>query len=333
MPNKKNIDEAKRERALKLLEESDPETAEILREQLKKRNKRKENPRPLGDETEDLLAIHPSFWMNASFIRWQLLKRNKNYEYWAYEFFWDNREFFTNHFAELVGSYRPKEGQSLLNWGARVQQKTFRKLTDVDMQWKLTAKSVVWRKVPKSLPDRWIPIPIEVSFPHPHVLRLLTASTVGLAVTTVPFDDMKEIQLRGRSLWVDLTKTWQEIKADIRSYESLLRINSEREMAETVLEAKKQLAIDLRRRKRNSTPKRNRSRKRDSEPPRIARILAAWDLKQKGKSYAQICKELWPEEASRTSLRDIDGNPSSLLKRARDHVRDAERLIQSAFSG
>jgi hypothetical protein len=33
MPNKKNIDEANRERALKLLEESDPELAKLVREE------------------------------------------------------------------------------------------------------------------------------------------------------------------------------------------------------------------------------------------------------------------------------------------------------------
>ena len=72
----------KAEYALKLLDESDPESAQIAREALKNASKRKPIAfQPLGDETENLLKIHPSFWMNASFIKWQLLKRNKNYEY------------------------------------------------------------------------------------------------------------------------------------------------------------------------------------------------------------------------------------------------------------
>lgn len=332
MPDENSLNKAKRETALKLLDETDPELVKRFREELNQRNKRKNNLQPLGDETEDVLKIHPGFWMNASFIRWQLLKRNKNYEYWAYDFFWDNRDFFRNYLVELIGNYRPREGESFLTWQARIHRETFKKLSDVDIQWKITAKSVIWRKIPKGLPDRWIPIPVDVTFPHPRVLSLLTASTVGLVVTPVPFDDMKQIQLRGYSLWVDLTNTWQAIKVDIRSYESLLRINTKQEMDQAILEAKKQLSSDLLKRKRNSTPKRTRPRKRDPEPPRIARILAAWDLKQSGKSYPQICQELWPDEYSRTSLRDIDGNPSSLLTRARDHVRDAERLIQSVFS-
>jgi hypothetical protein len=318
------------EYALKLLDDSDPESAKITREALKSKRRKEIAPQKLGDETEDLLKIHPSFWMDASFIKWQLLKRNKNYDYWAYDLFWGNHEFFKNHFGELIDSYRPREGETFRTWEGRVRRETLKKLTDIDIQWKIAAKSVVWKKAPAGLPGRWPPLPVEISFPHPRLLSLLTASTVGLAVTPVPFDDMRQIQVRGHSLWVDLTKTVKEIEADIRSYESWLRINTEQEMEHAILEAKEQL--DLRKRKRNSTPKRNRPRKRDPEPPRIARILVAWDLKQEGNSHAQICEKLWPVEASRADLRDIDGNPSSLLTRARNHVRDAERLIQSVFS-
>ena len=332
MSNKKPFDEAKRERALKLLEESDPETAELVRGELEKRNKRKENPRPLGDETEDLLTIHPSFWMNPNFIRWQLLRRNNNYRSWADELFFNNYDFFNNRFPSLFKGYRPKEGQSILDWGSRVQRDTLKTLTDLDMQWEVTAKSVVWPKIPKSLPDRWLPIPFEISFPHPRLLSLLTASTVGLAVTTVPFESMKRIHLENRDLWVDLAYPWRTIREDIRSYDLFLEIETEEEMTQALFEARKQLEIPLRQRKRNSTPKRTRSRKRDSEPSRIARSLVAWDLRQDGKSYAQICKELWPEDVSRCSLRDIDGDPSSLLKRARDHVKDADQQIRSAVS-
>jgi hypothetical protein len=291
------------EYALRLLDESDPEAAKIVREELKNASKKKDVAgQSAGDETEDLLKIHPSFWMNASFIRWQLLIRNKNYEYWSRDLFWDNHQFFQNYFSELIRNYRPREGEDFLHWKVSVQRKTLKKLTDLEMQWKIAAKSVVWKKVPGTLPDRWLPLPTEIRFPHPQILGLLTASTVGLAVTPVPFDDMKQIQLRGRSLWVDLTYMWREIKADIRSYEKFLRINTRQEMTQSILEAKKQLQSDLRKRKRNSTPKRNRPRKRDPEPPRIARILTARDLKQDGNSYVQICKKLWPVEASRTDL-------------------------------
>src|SRR5262249_54336147 len=157
MPDENSLNKAKRETALKLLDETDPELLKRFREELNQRNKRKNNLQPLGDETEDVLKIHPGFWMNASFIRWQLLKRNKNYEYWAYDFFWDNRDFFRNYLVELIGNYRPREGESFLTWQARIHRETFKKLSDVAIQWKITAKSVISRKIPKGLLYRSIP--------------------------------------------------------------------------------------------------------------------------------------------------------------------------------
>jgi hypothetical protein len=58
----------------------------------------------------------------------------------------------------------------------------------------------------------------EIEFPHPIVLDRLTSSSIGVAVVTVSFPGLKEIQVNGKRFWVDLNFSVGQICKDIFGY-------------------------------------------------------------------------------------------------------------------
>ena len=178
-----------------------------------------------------LLELHPSFWTGEiisdaapvptrrkvrterSFISWQALRRNSKYAAWASNCFFENYDFFNGKpfFDRYFANYAPEASETFSHWHSRVISKTRRRKTSTDLEEEILVKKVVWKNLPKSLPDRWYPIPAQIEFPHPYVLSLLTKTTVGLCVSTVPFNEMLQIHVKGRSLWVDLSGSSREI--------------------------------------------------------------------------------------------------------------------------
>jgi hypothetical protein len=300
----------------------------------------------------DLLTLHPSFWrgeviyyraprLNArevtterSFEKWQALRRNSNYADWARRTFMDNKDFFCGKafFKHYFSTdYTPQPKETFTQWRYRVIDKTRRVKTPDEIEWEIMTKKVVWNKNPKGLPDRWLPIPSEFHFPHPHMLRLLS---VELSVSPVPLPRTAKIVVLGRSLWVNMSCSQQQLIRDILSYDSLLHIETKARRDQAKFEAKEQLKTALAHRPRSTTPKRHRIRKRDAGAPRPAQMFTAWDMHQVGGSYRKIAAVLWPNEYAKAvnqgTLR-VDGNRGSLLQRAKDLVKDADRLIGASF--
>jgi hypothetical protein len=337
------LDEAKRERALKLLDETDPGLAKRFREELKKRSKRKNDLR-----TVDLLQLHPSFWsIRQGFYLWQLLRRKP--EYCDAEVFKsrDSAVFTESFYSRFYENYPPRPNESFPRWSVRIIQKagSTKALSGRERE---VILSPDYLPDTLRLRDRWPPVPPEIEFPHPHVLDRLTHSSIGVAVSTVPSEDMSKIQINGRSFWVDLNFSLKQICTEIfedfglsgwRSWAgSRENLTAEQRKARRAMtkELKSQLAALLRQRNRDTDQKRQRQRKRSPEPPKIARALVAWDLKQVGKSYRQIIEVLYPDElarltAHRKPLRDA-GVRDTLLDRAKEHVKYADKRIRSAFS-
>jgi len=100
-------------------------------------------------------------------------------------------------------------------------------------------------------------------------------------------------------------------------------------------ELKSQLPAVLRQRNRDTDQKRQRQRKR-TEPPKIAQALVAWDMKRTGSSYRQIVEALWSDDVERLKQQGkhlrLAGERGTLLDRVKEHVKYAEKRIQSAFS-
>jgi hypothetical protein len=296
----------------------------------------------------DLLQLHPSFWSTRQgFYLWQLLCRKP--EYRSAEVFKsrDSAIFTESFYSRFYENYPAKPNETFSWWSSRVirMAPSTKPLHGREKEVILSPQFL-----PESLhlPDRWPPVPPECEFPHPHALDRLTHSSIGVAVTTVPFEDMSKIQINGRSFWVDVNFSLKQICTEIfedfglsgwRSWAgSREKLTAEQRKARRAMtkELKSQLAALLRQRNRDTDQKRQRQRKRSPEPPKIARALVAWDLKQVGKSYRQIIEVLYPDElarlkAHRKPLRDA-GVRGTLLDRAKEHVKYADKRIRSAFS-
>jgi len=187
----------------------------------------------------NLLKLHPTFWTGEivshsspaltantrrvrtekSFLRWQALRRNKDYDSWAFNVFVENRDFFCgkSFFDRYFTNYPPEPSDTFAQWYYGVLDKTKRLKTSDELEWEISAKKVVWVKTPECLPARWLPIPSQIEFPHPAVLRLLTPMQAGLCVSPVLFSGMIKINVAGRSLWVDLSCSLPQIIRDILS--------------------------------------------------------------------------------------------------------------------
>jgi hypothetical protein len=301
----------------------------------------------------NLLELDPSFWSGEiisfsaprlsarkatterSFERWQALRRNSDYADWAFETFADNRDFFCGKafFDRYFTPYEPKPNETFTTWRQRIIDETRRPKSSDDMEWETRAKQVVWAKNPAFLPDRWLPIPAVIAFPHPNVLQLLTP---GLSVSSVQLPKTAEITILGRQLWVDLSCSKQELVRDILAYESFLKIESAAQRSQAKSEADQQLTEVFQHRPRSVTPKRRRKRKRDPQPPLLAQKFTAWDMWQDGTSPREIAAILAPKEYADTvnqkKLRTKWGDRGPLLERVKYYIKDAERLIRASFS-
>jgi hypothetical protein len=310
MPNKKNLDKAKRERALKLLDETDPGLAKRFREELKKRSQRKDDLRPA-----DLLQLHPSFWsIRRGFYRWQLLSRKQEYRDAEVFKSRDSAIFTGSFYSRFYENYPPKRNERFSRWSVRTIQRagSTKSLSGRERE---VVLSPDFFPDTLRLPDRWPPVPPEIEFPHPHVLDRLTSSSIGVAVVTGPFPDMSKIQINGRVFWVDLNFSLDEICKDIFGYfglEGLARaeVRERRRLSRLV---KTQLGDSLRHRKRNE------------DPARLARALHAWDMKQDGATYRKIAETQKQVSREKKLTR-------AAIDRAKKDVRYIKHLIKVSFS-
>jgi len=296
----------------------------------------------------DLLQLHPSFWsISRGFYLWQLLRRKP--EYRSAEVFKsaDSTIFTKGFYSRFYKNYPPKPNESFPRWSVRTVQQAGN-TKSLSGREKEVILSLGFLPDALRLPDRWPPVPPEIEFPHPHVLDRLTHSSIGVAVVTIAFADMSKIQINGRFFWVDLNFPLKQICTEIfeyfrlsgwrlwaggREYLTAEQVKARRAITK---ELKNQLGALIRQRNRDTDQKRQRQRKRSPEPPKMARALVAWDMKQTGRSHRQIAEALFPDEVARLKqhkkpLRDA-GVRGTLLDRVKEHVKYAKKRIRRAFA-
>jgi hypothetical protein len=292
------------EYALKLLEESDPDLAKAVR----------------------LLLLHPSFWsISKGFYRWQLLRRKP--EYWDAEVFKsrDSAIFKESFYSRFYEDYPPtKPNESFSRWSVRTIQQAGITESLSGREREVTLSPDFFPDALR-LPERWPPVPPEIEFPHPNVLDRLTSSSLGVAVLTVPFTDLKEIQVDGKRFWVDLNFSLDEVCKDIFGYFGLegsrywaggrenpagAQVRERRRLSRVVTN---QLGDSLRHRKRNA------------DPGRLARALLAYDMKQHGATYRKIAETPKPVSGDKRLIR-------AAIDRAKKDVRYIKHRIKVSFS-
>jgi len=273
----------------------------------------------------DLLQLHPSFWsIRRGFYLWQLLRRKP--EYCDAEVFKsrDSAIFTEGFYSRFYKNYPPKPNESFPRWSVRIIQKagSTKPLSGRERE---VILSPGYLPDTLRLPERWPPVPPEIEFPHPNVLDRLTSSSIGVAAVTVPFPDMKEIQVDGKRFWVDLNFPLDQICMDIFGYFGLegwrfwsgsrenLPGAEGRERRRLSRLVKTQLADSLRHRKRNP------------DPARLARALQAYDMKQSGATYREIAET--PKQVSRGKKLT-----RAAIDRAKKDVRYTKHLIKVSFS-
>jgi hypothetical protein len=274
----------------------------------------------------DLLQLHPSFWsIRHGFYLWQLLRRKP--EYCDAEVFKsrDSAIFIESFYSRFYKDYpAPKPNESFLRWSVRTVQQAGGTKPLSGREREIILSSDFFPDTLR-LPNRWPPVPPEIDFPHPYALDRLTQSSIGVAVLTVSFSDMNEIEVNGRGFWVDLNFSLGEICKDIFGYLGLegwrswsggrenLRGAQARERRRLSRLVKTQLGDSLRHRKRNP------------DPARLARTLQAYDMKQNGATYRKIAD---------TSKRVSSGGrlTRAAIDRAKKDVRYIKHLIKVSFS-
>ena len=299
------------ERTLRLLEESDLQLVETVREALRNRS-----------EPMSLLRLHPSFWTRKKgFATWQLLRRKPEYRDAEVFRSRDSAVFTESFYSRFYKNYPPDPNESFPRWSVRTIQQA------------RSPKSLSGRVVlspnffPNTLrlPKGWPPVPPEIEFPHPYVLDRLTSSSIGVAVVTVSFPGLKEIQVDGKRFWVDLNFSFDEIRKEIIGYFGLegwrewpggrenltgVEVVERRRISRLV---KTQLEDSLRHRKRNA------------DPARLARALHAWDMKQGGATYRKIAETSKPLSGRKELA-------TAAIDRAKKDVRYINHLIKVLFS-
>jgi hypothetical protein len=300
------------ERALTLLEESDPQLVETVREALKNRR-----------EPMSLLRLHPSFWTRKKgFATWQLLRRKPEYRDAEVFRSRDSAVFTESFYSRFYKNYPPDPNESFPRWSARTVQQA-RSPKSLSGRERESILSPGFLPDTLRLPERWPPVPPEIDFPHPYVLERLTSSTIGVAVVTVSFPGLKEIQVDGKRFWADLNFLFDDICKDIFGYfglegwrddkrENLTRAQTrERRRVERLV--KTQLANSLRHRKRNV------------DPSRFARALQAYDMKKSGATYRKIAETPKQTTGGKKLTR-------AAIDRAKKDVRYKKHLIKVSFS-
>src|SRR5262249_55106760 len=165
-----------------------------------------------------LLQLHPSFWsIRRGFYLWQLLRRKP--EYCDAEVFKsrDSAIFTDSFYSHFYKNYPPKPNESFPRWSFRIIQQagSTKPLSGRERE---AILSPGFLPDTIRLPNRWPPVPPKIEFPHPYALDRLTQSSIGVAVLTVSFPDMKEIQVNGQCFWVNLNFSLDEICKEIFGY-------------------------------------------------------------------------------------------------------------------
>src|SRR5262245_14352269 len=208
MPTENSPNRAKRERALKLLEESDPETAELVQEKLNELEDRKQPARvlrlPVNPEIIPPrftvkkagftlpkvwpLSIDKSFWADWAFVKWQALRRNRLYRRsikTAYKFKPD--DFFdSTQIGHLIRDHTPPSRASanpLLMWRIWAIRQSFQMKTREQIETEVTERVVAKDFSTKRI-NLW-PVRPDVCFPHPYFLDKIRPVPFAIPVKPV----------------------------------------------------------------------------------------------------------------------------------------------------
>jgi hypothetical protein len=339
MPNKKNLDKAKRERALKLLEESDPELAETLRDKLKEREERKQThrvfrlpvnpsiipPKKAGSMLQVWpLSIDRSFWEDWAFVKWQALRRNPLYRSSIKRFYKPNPAIFqSSQISHLFQDYSPSFGPAenpLSVWRTWAIHQSLRmkpsEQIEIEVTERLLAKDFTTKRV-----DLWPVLPA-VCFPHPYFLDKLRPLPFAIPLEPVNrkgktslYSVLAETGLhRPRYLSLDVSLSKEKLRRKVSDYLKGLRaIQREKKTEPLELKATVQRVL-------KQVPRRAISIHADDIPYQFA----AWDLKKtKAMTFREIAETLWGPFTVTWPDKALE------IQKAQDCFKKAARLINS----
>jgi hypothetical protein len=342
--NPKNFDEAKRERALKLLEESDSELAETIRDKLKEREDRKQTtrvfrlpvnpsiipPKKAGSMLQVWpLSIDRSFWEDWAFVKWQALRRNPLYRRSIKRAYKLNPAIFQSTLSHLFQDYSPPSKpfkNPFFAWCIWAIHQSVRMKTSDQIEIEVTERLMAEEFSTKKI-NLW-PVRPDVCFPHPYFLDKLRP--VPFAIPVKPVDRKDKVPLyavlaktglqKPKYLWLDISLPKDVLRRAaseyLRELRSILRQKHQVFNLKSVLSSVQQ-----------QIPRRAVSLHAEKVPY----WFAAWDLREAGLEFPQIAGYLFPKEYDPN---DPDGYPTLhggtkylAVQRVQDYYDQAKLLI------
>jgi hypothetical protein len=343
MSNKKTFDEAKCERAIELLEESDPETAELFRGKLKERKDEKKSARRVLRVPVDPAIIPPkftikkaaftlpqvwplsidkSFWEDWAFVKWQALRRNPLYRRSIKRAYKLNPTIFdSTQISHLLRDYSPPPRPSenpLRTWRTQAILQSRRMKTseqsEIEVTERVVAKDFSTKKI-----NLW-PVQPKVCFPHPYFLDKLRP--VPFAIPVKPVDRKDKVPLyaklaktglrKPKYLWLDMSLPKDVLRRATVDYLKSLKVLNLKSTVPNVLRQIPRRSVSL-------------------HGEKIPYWFAVWDLKRAGLEFPQIAGYLFPHEYDPT---DPDGYPGlragekySAIQRVQDYYDQAKLVI------
>jgi hypothetical protein len=357
MPGKPLPDESKRERALKLLGETDSALAEVIRDKLKGQDEDQKQPSRILRLPVDPsiipprftikkaaftlpqlwpLSIDKSFWEDWAFVKWQALRRNPFYRSSIKRFYKPNPAIFqSSQISHLFQDYSPSFGPAenpFSVWRTWAIHRSLRMKTseriEIEITERLLAKDFTIKRV-----DLWPVLPA-VCFPHPYFLDKLRPLPFAIPIEPVnhkdkvpPYAALAETGLRKpKYLRLDISLPKDVLRRVMVDYLRSLKVLNLKPRDSDILtpEARrKRVEAHLLR----QIPRRFRS----LHAPIVPYWFCVWDLRQAGLKFPQIAGCLFPKEYvpndpdSYPSLRA--GEKYEAIQRVQDYYDQAKLLI------
>jgi hypothetical protein len=341
--------------ALKLLDESDPEAAELVRDE--KRLRRRilrlavdssiTSPRFVVRKRESKLpqvwplSIDESFWGDWAFVKWQALRRNPRYQR-------EVRRFYSRHSPEIFQSaeinhlfqdYTPSFGPAenpfswWLNWAIR---RSLRMKTSQQVETELIERQLAEAFTTKGI-NLW-PVQPKVCFPHPYFLDKLRP--LPFAIPIEPINRKDKVPLyatlletglrRPKYLRVDISLPKDVLRRSVMDYLGSLKVLNLKSRDSGIL------TPEARRKRVKAKLMGQLPRRSISLHAKIApNWFCVWDLKRAGLQFPQIAGCLFPNEYDPD---DPNGYPSrrpgekyECIQRVQDYHEKAQLLINFIF--
>jgi hypothetical protein len=344
----------KAELALKLLDESDPEAAEFVRDEKRLRRRilrlavdSSRAPPRFGVKKREPklppvwpLSIDKSFWEDWAFIKWQALRRNSRYQKEVRRLYRRSPEIFQsaeiNHlFQDYIPSFGPDENPFVV-WRQWALRRSFRIKTGEQIETELTERQLAEAFTAKRI-NLW-PVEPKVCFPHPYFLDKLRPLPFAIPIEPVRRKDkvppyvtlVKTGLLKPKYLRLDISLPKDVLRRSVVDYLRSLKVLNLKSRDSGIL------TPEARRKRVEANLMGQLPRRSISLHAKIVPYwFCVWDLKRAALQFPQIAGCLFPNEYDPD---DPDGYPSrrpgekyECIQRVQDYYEKAQLLIDFIF--